>query len=119
MTALIPEAAELLAPLLAAGGTTAATGAVERGGSQLYDKLLATLRGRTKGRDPAVTDVEAALRNAVEAGEVTIDDLRALLAIQARTIQTGAGNTAVQIDGGVGGSVFNGPVSIRDGDLNT
>ena len=78
MTVPIQEAAEALAPLLAAGLDDAAGEVVGQGAMRLFDKV----RGALKKSNPGVAEVEEVLRTGLADGTISADEVRGFLAAQ-------------------------------------
>jgi hypothetical protein len=79
MSDLVTVTADALLPFLAAGGAAVGAGAANQAGSDLYKSATAVLgkiRNRLRGAGKA--DLEAAIREALADGSVTIQELEGL-----------------------------------------
>lgn len=83
---VIQETVAILLPVLSAGGSGAARGAVERSGSQLFDaavRIAGRIRHRWPSGDalPTPDELGCALREGLASGELQASDLREILSL--------------------------------------
>jgi hypothetical protein len=86
MSVPIQEAAEALVPLLSAGGDVAARELGRQAGSgfsRAVGRLVGKLRGSLKEPAPDVAQVEEALRKGLADGTIAVEDIQAVVALQA------------------------------------
>jgi hypothetical protein len=79
---LLPAAAKAVAHLLTSGAQATASGAAEEGGARLYGTLLQRVRDRLGAREATPVVVEDALRDSLSAGEISVEELKAVAAVQ-------------------------------------